>query len=290
VKALYPEKHEMNKLIEQDRKRFIDAEVRAGLDPKLKHQSDGEPVNALSNRYERDVDLKTAASEFGVDPEKIETYLRGGGQIGGSFAAQLAQGTVQRDIFETEFADLVEFVIDGKYITPGKSAYSYAEVKKHEVVATPISEFKITLHSDKATAKVGDPAYLMVSTTKDCYLTLINISGKDESKVIMPNKFSQDNFIRAGKEFVFPSAQDKYDLTFEDHGTETVIALCDASGNSLPDIHHDYSKEEFTSLGRSISVNKRIDNVATPDKSKNKPGSGGFSADVARTAIKVKVN
>ncbi len=294
VKALYPPKEEMSKILDLDRKRFIDAEIRAGIDPKLKHSSDGEPINALSNRYERDVDLRTAASEFGVDPEKIETYLRGGGQIGGSFAAQLAQGTVQRDIFESEFADLVEFVIDGKYISPGSIkpgavAASYKEVKQHEVVATPISEFKISLHSDRATAKVGTPAYLTVSTTKDCYLTLINIDSKDTSKTILPNKFSQDNFIRAGQEFVFPSAKDGYDFTFEDRGTETVIALCDIKGTSLPDIHHDFAKEAFTELGRSISVNKRIDNVAAPDKSKNKPGSGGFSADVVRTAIKIKV-
>jgi hypothetical protein len=289
VKALYPEKEDMNKLIEGDRKRFVGALQRAGLDPKLRHGTDGEPVNALSNRYERDVDLKTAASEFGVDPAKIETYLRGGGQIGGSFAAQIAQGTVQRDIFEVEFADLVEFVVDGKYIAPGKPAYNYADVKQHEVVATPISEYKVTLHSDKPYAKVGDKAFFTVTSTKDCYLTLINISGKDEGTVIFPNKFTQDNFIRGGQSFQFPTEKDGYDFKFEDKGTETVIALCDASGNSLPDIKADYTKDDFTPLGRTISVNKKIDNVVAPDKSKNKPGSGGFTADVVRTGIKIKV-
>ena len=289
VKALYPEKEDMNKLIENDRKRFISAEIKAGIDPKLKHQSDGEPVNALSNRYERDVDLVTAASEFGVSAGKILEYLAHGGQIGGSFAAQIAQGTVQRDIFEVEFANLVEFVVDGKYIAPHAPAYSYAEVKKEEVVATPISEYKITLHSDKPSAYVGDKAYFTVKATKDCYLTLINISGKDEGTVIFPNKFSQDNFIHAGQSFQFPSEKDSYDFKFEDKGTETVIALCDATGKSLPDIQHDYTKEDFTPLGRSISVNKKIDNVSAPDKSKNKPGSGGFVADVVRTGIKIKV-
>jgi Domain of unknown function (DUF4384) len=289
VKALYPPKEEMDKIIESDRKRFLDALVRAGLDPKSKHGTDGEPVNALSNRYERDVDLKAAASEFGVDPEKLETYLRGGGQIGGSFAAQLAQGTVQRDIFEAEFGNLLDFVVDAKFITPGKPAFNYAEVKSHEKRETPISEFKVTLHSDRAAAKVGDPAYFTVTSTKDCYLTLINISGKDEGVVILPNKFSQDNAIRAGQQFVFPSDKDGYDFKFEDKGTETVIALCDTSGQAI-DIQHDYAKEEFTKLGRSISVNKRIDNVKAPDKKKAKPGSGGFAPDVARTAIKIKVN
>ena len=291
VKALYPEKAEMDKMLEGDRKRFIDALGRSGVDPKVKHQTDGEPVNALSNRYERDIDLKTAAAEFGVPADKVEQYLRGGGQIGGSFASQISQGTVQRDIFETEFANLVEFVVDGKYIAPHAASYKYEEVKKKEVVeTTPIDEYKISIHADNATAHVGDAAYFTVNTTKDCYLTLINISGKDEGTVIFPNKFSQDNLIHAGQSFKFPSEKDGYDFKYEDKGTETVIALCDTSGKALPDLKADYSKEDFTPLGRSISVNKKIDNVAEPDKTKNKPGSGGFVSDVVRTGIKIKVN
>jgi Domain of unknown function (DUF4384) len=289
VKALYPPKEEMDKIIEGDRKRFLSALERAGLDPKMKHGTDGEPVNALSNRYERDVDLKSAAAEFGVDPEKLENYLRGGGQIGGSFAAQLSQGTVQRDIFEAEFGNLLDSVVDAKFITPGQAAFNFAEVKQHEKRETPVSEFKVTLHSDKPSAKVGDPAFFTVTSTKDCYLTLINISGKDEGTVILPNKFTQDNAIRAGQQFLFPSEKDGYDFKFEDKGTETVIALCDTSGQAI-DIQHDYAKEEFTKLGRSISVNKRIDNVKVVDKTRAKPGSGGFAPDVARTAIKIKVN
>jgi mono/diheme cytochrome c family protein len=290
VKALYPEKEEMNKIIENDRKRFINALVASGLDPNLKHSTDGEPVNALSNRYERDLDAKSAAAEFGVELDKLDRYLRGGGQIGGSFAAQLVQGTVQRDTFEAEFPNLVEFVIDGKYIAPGAAPVSYAETKKHEVVKTPISSFKITLHSDKAEATVGEPAYFSVTTTKDCYLTLINIDSKDTGTVIFPNKFSQDNFISAGKEFLFPSSKDGYDFKFQDKGIETVIAMCDTSGKAV-DINHDYTKEEFTQLGRSIAVTKRLDNVAPPPKKKVKDSAGkGFSPDVVRTAVKIKVH
>ncbi len=127
VKALYPPKEEMDNIIAGDRKRFIDALERAGLDPKIKHVVDGEPVNALSNRYERDLDLNTAAGEFGVNLDDVEDRLRGGGQVGGSFASQLKTGTVQRDIFESEYANLLEFVVDGKYVAPGKRTnYSHS--------------------------------------------------------------------------------------------------------------------------------------------------------------------
>jgi Domain of unknown function (DUF4384) len=290
VKGLYPEKADMDKLIDGDRKRFVSAVERSGVDPQLRHGTDGEPVNALSNRYERDLDLITTAAEFGVSPEKVENYLRGAGQIGGSIASQVAQGTIQRDIFEKEFPGLVEFVVDGKYITPGAGGYHLEDVKKNETVSTPVSEFKISIQSDKSTAHVGEATYFTVTTTKDCYLTLINISGKDQGTVILPNKFTQDNLIKAGQAFNFPTDKDGYDFKFEDKGTETVIALCDVNGNSLPDLKADYSKDDFTPLGRSISVNKRIDNVAAPSKAKVKAsGSNGFAADVARTGIKIKV-
>jgi hypothetical protein len=289
VKALYPERADMDAIIEKDRKKFISALENAGLDPKLKHGTDGEPVNALSNRYERNVDLKTAAAEFGVPVDKVEQFLRGGGQVGGSFASQLEQGTVQRDTFENEFANLVEFVIDAKYIRPGGTVANYAETKSYETVQTPISEFKVSLHSDKPTAHVGEPAYFTVTTTKDCYLTLVNIDAKEKGTVIFPNKFSQNNQISAGREFIFPSDKDGYDFKFEDKGTETVIALCDTSGKAV-DIQHDYDKDEFTPLGRSISVNKRLDNVTVPSKKKVKESGGeGFAPDVARAGVKIKV-
>jgi hypothetical protein len=299
VKALYPESKEMDKLLERDRKRFIDALVNSGLDPKLKQVTDGEPINALSNRYERDVDLKSAAAEFGVDADKIEDYLRGGGRVGGSFAAQLAQSTVQRDIFEKEFPKLVEYVIDGlPIIYTGETGYvekkveenySVAEVKKKEVIETPVHEFKISMYADKAKARVNETTSFYVKTTKDCYLTLVNVSGKGEGTVILPNKFTKDNYIKAGEEFQFPSAKDGYDFKFEDYGTETVIALCDTKGDSLPSIVHDFSKEDFTNLGRKISVVQKLDDVKVTKKEKAKKGGGGFPPDVARTAIKIEV-
>ena len=70
---------------------------------------------------------------------------------------------------------------------------------------------------------MGDPAYFALTSTKDLYLTLFNISGKDEGILIMPDKFSQDNAIRAGQQFVFPSDKDGYDCKFEDKGTETLM-------------------------------------------------------------------
>ena len=75
VAQLYPEKEEFDKYIDRDRGRFINAMKLAGLDPLLKYEGTVEMVNALSNLYERDVDLNMAAAEFGVTREELLKFL-----------------------------------------------------------------------------------------------------------------------------------------------------------------------------------------------------------------------
>ena len=293
VKSLYPEKPELDKLIKQDGERFTSAMKRAGLNPGLKLNGD-EMINALSNRYERDIDLKSAASEFGVTPEELGDNLNRSSDVGSSIAAQLVQGTVQRDIFEAEYGNLVESIIDASFIKPTNHDYSYASVKKAEVIEKYVDTFKLELYGNTPTAKMGSPTSFTVKTTKDCYLTLVDIDEAKTGKVLYPNKFEQDNFIKAGQEYVIPAQNATYEYTYETVGTETVIALCDITGHSLPKITHDFNAEAYTSLGRSIAVGQKLDVV----KSSKKPGKKknvddiplAATSDVARTAIKIEVH
>src|SRR5262249_41015003 len=68
--ALYPTHEKMGRLIEDDAKRFADSMTRAGLDPTLKLNG-VEMINALSKRYEDDVDAKLAATEFGLTSDEF---------------------------------------------------------------------------------------------------------------------------------------------------------------------------------------------------------------------------
>lgn len=292
VKSLYPEKPEFDRLIEQDRERFISAVKRAGLDPQLKDGTE-EVINALSNRYERDVDLKNAAAEFGVTPEDAVKSLHGAGRIGTSFSAQLEQGTVQRDIFETEFGGLVENVIDAEFIRPSPAAPTYVEVKQKEVVQTVGGDagkhaLTVTLHANASQAKVGDKPLFTVRTDQDCSLTLINVDKSGAGTVIFPNKFDQNNRIEGGRDFVFPAADAAFDFKFLDPGIETVIAICDASGKAVPGIKHDYDVEAFTTLGKGLELTRKIDVVKRPDAKPAAKGEPAYSG-VGRTAIKIEV-
>jgi mono/diheme cytochrome c family protein len=291
VKAVYPEKPELDRIIEQDRERFISAMKRAGLDPKLQNGTE-EMVNALSNRYERDIDLKSAAAEFGVAPEEAGKSLHAAGRIGASFAAQLEQGTVQRDTFEEEFGGLVESVIDATFIRPSPGALSFEEVKHNEVAESggpsAKNDVSVVLYAASAQARVGDRPKFTVRTGRDCHLTLINVDKSGEGMVIFPNKFEPDNRIAGDKDFIFPPPDAAYDFKFLDPGVETVIAICDVSGVALAGIQHDFAAAEFTSLGAGKKLSRKIDVVKRPETKKAAKGEPVYSG-IGRTAVKIEV-
>ena len=297
VKSIYPDKEEMDGMIKEDADTFISSMKRAGLNPGLKLNGD-EMANALSNRYERDLDLRSAAAEFGTTPDELKDYLRSSGDVGSSIASQLAQGTVQRDQFEAEYGNLVENVTDAAFIKPTTKETSYAAVKKNEVIEEKVEPFKLEIYAKTPAAKVGETTSIVVKTTKDCYLTLVNIDQEEVGTVLYPNKFEQENFIKAGQEYVIPASGATYDYTFQSKGIETVIGLCDITGKSLPKITHDFNAKAYTSLGRSIAVGEKLDVVTPVKKSKKQKVDVegeveeeyvAATSNVARTAIKIEV-
>ena len=57
--------------------------------------------------------------------------------------------------------------------------------------------------------KDGEEMELSIKSSKDCYLTIINICSNDSVYVIFPNKFRNDNFIKSGDLFQLPNSKDK---------------------------------------------------------------------------------
>lgn len=277
VEALYPAKAEFDSLIEADRARFLNAMKRAGVEQKV----DQDPVNILSERYERDVDANAAAAEFGVTKEEVLKYLRGPSVVGSSFSAQLEQGTVQRDAFETEFGGLVENIVDGEFIRP-EPVPEPAPVPSH---AKPAGLLNVSLLAGSGLAKVGDKPKFTVRVDRDCYLTLVNINEAGEGVVLFPNKFDQNNLIAKEKSFVFPPENAAFEFEFRDPGIETVVAICDESGKATTGIVHDFDQSDFTDLGKGKSLSRKID-VVKKEPAANKAQD---SSAVGRAGIKIEV-
>lgn len=254
VEALYPPTEKMDQIIENDGKRFIDAMYRAGLEPTLKLNG-VEMINALAKRYEDDVDLNLAAAEFGMTKDEFKDAAGDAERKFKALIRRLEQGSVPRDQFEATYRELVQNITDEEEVkvagAPG------AGIKG---VAKPGGGADLSLTSDRDNYKQGDTPVFSVVSTKDCFLTLSNLDEKGTLTVLLPNKFQQNNRVKAGQEIQFPGAKAPFQYRMADKGVETVIATC-SEGNEVDGIKHDFGKSNLTtvqnytrSVARAIAV------------------------------------
>ena len=258
-----------------------------------------ESINFLSKAYEKSIDLRIAAAEYGLE---AQAFGQGLADAGGEFAQlkrRLEQGVLPREILEADFKDIIVKVSDNEPI----------EISGGEVVAKvggkskeDAHDFDLALISDRSDYKVNDLPVFSIKSKENCNLTLINVDASGEGTVIFPNKFQQDNFLPAGKEVQFPGSSAPFQFRLKDPGTETVIAICNASGKEADGIKHDFKKRGFTELGnyrdfltRQIVVEgaEKIAEGKTGEKEKeNARGTvqGAPASDIlSRTAIKLVV-
>jgi hypothetical protein len=300
VEALYPSPEELKELLDGDAARFRSAMTRAGLDPELDSQKVGvESINYLAKAYENAIDLRIAAAEYGLAAEAFAQGLANAGGEAAQLKRRLEQGVLPREILEAEFKDLIVKVSDNEpiEIAAGEAVAKVGGRSKEET-----HDFDLALISDRSDYKVNDLPVFTIKSKEDCHLTLINVDASGEGTVIFPNKFQQDNLLPAGKEAKFPGADAPFQFRLKDPGTETVIAICNATGKVVDGIKHDFKKRGFTDLGnyrefltRQIVV-EGGEKVAEAQKEKGKDAKSGGSVPpgptsdiLSRTAIKLVV-
>ncbi|WP_424627058.1 DUF4384 domain-containing protein [Bradyrhizobium sp. SYSU BS000235] len=255
VEGLYPPHDKMDALIEGDGKRFSDAMKRAGIDPALKLNGI-EMINALAKRYEDDLDLTLAAAELGLTKAG---FKEGGTDVAKKYRPllrRLSQGSVPRDAFELAFRQIAPDMTDLK---PVRMSSTRPAVQP---VIRPVgADIDLSLTSDQDSYRVGDGPVFTIVTSRDCFLTLMDIDEKGEGMVLMPNRFQQENFIKAGIPIQFPGAGSPFQFRMKDKGRETVTAVCAVQAGGGDRILHDFNKEQFTpvpnytkAVARSIAV------------------------------------
>ena len=303
VAALYPEAAELKRLLDQDQRAWAAAMRRADLDPLLKLNGI-EMINALSDQYEQDLKLRSAAAEFGLDEA---AFLDAVGAVGGaafSLRRRLEQGLVPRDHFEDIYARIVHQVTEEDMMpAPGDSdnhdeddnALSTPPIPAprpgaHDRIAS--GSFHLTLFSDKSVYRRNQAAVFTVKSEVGCYLTLINVDGSGKATVIFPNRFQQENFLPANKTLHVPDASAGFEFRLQDQGTETVVALCSESPDPARGITHDFARHAFTPLGDYRSfVSRQITVVEAPmaETPAEVMTPDGRPTLAARTSIKFKV-
>ncbi|HUU67761.1 MAG TPA: DUF4384 domain-containing protein [Methyloceanibacter sp.] len=249
VAALYAPPSDMKTLLEADAARFRKAMLSTGLDPELDSQTEGvESINFLSRAYEKSVDLRIAAAEYGLAAAQLAEGLANAGGEAGRIKRRLEQGVLPREILEAEFGDRVSKVsantpIQVTALTP--TAVARIRDDNEDV----FDDFDLALTSDKSTYRVDDLPVFSITSSKSCHLTLINVEADGNGTVIFPNTYQQDNLIAADREVKFPGEDAPFQFRLKDPGTETVIAICNASGAGADGIEHDFKTRQFTPLG-----------------------------------------
>jgi hypothetical protein len=290
VEALHPAHARMDAQIEADGKRFTEAMARAGLEPALKLNG-VEPINALAKRYEDDVDLALAASELGIDRVKLTSSA-----VDPKFYAlvrRLEQGAIPREQFELAYRELAVALSDQKIVRVAGQ-----RVQQPLPQATRTDELSLT--SDADFYRPGDGPVFTISSTRDCYLTLTNVDEKGEGTVLLPNRFQQDNLVRAGTPIRFPSQNSPFQYRMKDKGIESVVAVCSVRPEGGDGITHNFAREAFTSvsnytraLGRVIEVIPSAAAPAVPSgDAANVAGANegqGQARPVARASIRAAI-
>jgi Domain of unknown function (DUF4384) len=134
-----------------------------------------------------------------------------------------------------------------------------------------------------------------IKSAEDCNLTLVSIDSKGKGEPLLPNRFQQDNFLPAGKELKFPSADAPFTYRVRDPEDVTVVAVCNASGKDVDGIKHDFKKRDFTDLGNYRDFITRqivVDGAKKIAEGKKAEGTGtkAPAAEItSRAAIKIHV-
>jgi hypothetical protein len=211
-------------------------------------------INALAKRYENDVDLALAAAEFGLD---MQAFRSQAATTDGRFhltLRRLEQGSVPRDQFELVFRELAA-QLSGLRVVPIPSMATPL------TLARPLANDELLLTSDADIYNRSDAPVFTIASPRDCYLTLTDVDQRGEGTVLLPNRFQQDNFIRAGVPVQFPGGSAPFRYQMKDPGLETVVAVCSQRAAGTDGIRHDFVRDAFTSvpnynaaLARAIAV------------------------------------
>jgi hypothetical protein len=69
--------------------------------------------------------------------------------------------------------------------------------------------FNVTAELDRDMLKEGEQLKLSVKSSKDCYITVLNICSNDSVYVLFPNQYRSNNFLKADKIFQLPNEDDR---------------------------------------------------------------------------------
>ena len=289
VDVLYPPHDRRTAIIDDDAKRFADAMIRAGLDPTLKLNG-VEMTNALSKRYEDDMDARLAAADLGLTKDQYEHAVDDADKKFRPLLRRLQQATVPFDQFEGSFRELAASITDDVIVDVGGGTSTPVRCSSRRgPTSRPIWRSRRTRTLISRAIRRRSRSW----PRRDCALTLTDVDDRGEGVVLFPNKFHSDNHIKKGVAITLPGDNAGFQYRMKDKGTETVIAVCSESGDSADGIKHDFAKAPLTtvpnytaSVSRSIQVVSDCKRSIAVEATSSGSACGGVSSQQAALPAK----
>ena len=118
--------------------------------------------------------------------------------------SSITKQTTQGIILEKE-------IISEEIVSNGNKIENVVTVKVHvgKQKGEKDSAFQIESNLNREYFKDGEKMELSVKSSKDCYLTILNICSNDSVYVIFPNEYRKNNFVKSGETFQLPNSIDK---------------------------------------------------------------------------------
>ena len=140
-----------------------------------------------------------------------------------------------------------------------------------ENLGKEISDFRVEVWTDKTEYHIGEKDMKFhFRSERDCYLTLIDVGTSGNVIVIFPNLFHQNNFIKAGIEYVIPNEDDGFKIEVGGPpGIEKIFVIASISRIEINNMN--YSKEFYRGIKKEDKIATRDlqiykDNISQDDK------------------------
>ena len=119
--------------------------------------------------------------------------------------------------------------------------------------------FQLHLRTEKSVYKIGEKVRVMATPEKDCHLTLIDVGTSGNVMVLFPNRYQQDNLVRAAQTVVIPSDTAAVDYKLGGPtGVEAVIGICRTDNGPVYNGVYDFQQNAYQPWGTAKSLAKDL--------------------------------
>ncbi len=127
-------------------------------------------------------------------------------------------------------------------------------------VAIPVrAAFELKIRPEQMIYRIGDRVRLFASAARDCHLTLLDVGTSGVVRILFPNRFQQDNMIRAGQTVMIPGDLATVDYKAEGpSGVEAVIGVCRTDNQPIYTGQYNFQQYVYQPWGDSAAVAKDL--------------------------------